>query len=102
MRKDRYREIVVADGIKIVVERSSGHPVEYAIMLLAYRDGAWRNVCTFDNAHDPEEHHEHGYIGDDKEPPDVTYGPVNEAMDRALLKLRESWADIVGIWEITR
>lgn len=43
----------------MVVERSSTHPVEYAITLIVQRDGAWHAVRVFDNAHDPDEHHEH-------------------------------------------
>lgn len=58
----------------MVVERSSTHPVEYAIVLLAFRGGVWQTVRTFDNAHDPTEHHEHRYIGSEKQPPTVRMG----------------------------
>jgi hypothetical protein len=86
----------------MVIERSSTHPVEYAIVLLVLRDGAWRTVRTFDNAHDPTEHHEHRYIGIEKQPPTVTHGPVNEAMHAVEVKLLEGWSDIVSEWESTR
>jgi hypothetical protein len=82
--------------------RSSTHPVEYVIVLLVRREGRWHTVRTFDNAHAPEEHHEHRYVGADKQPPTVTYGPVNEAMHGAILTLERSWPDIVGSWESTR
>jgi hypothetical protein len=78
------------------------HPVEYAIVLLALRDGCWHTVRTFDNSHHPEEHHTHEYLGAEKQPPTVTYGPVNQAMHSAILALRRSWPDIVASWERTR
>jgi hypothetical protein len=85
-----------------VIERTSAHPVEYAIVLLVLRDDRWHTVCTFDNAHDPSEHHEHCYIGSEKQPPAVTHGSVNEAMRAAELKLLGGWRDIVYEWERTR
>jgi hypothetical protein len=56
-------------------------------------------VRTFDNAHDPSEHHEHAYVGLEKQSPIVTYGPVNDAMYAAELKLLSDWRDIVHAWE---
>jgi hypothetical protein len=53
-------------------------------------------VRTFDNAHPPEEHHEHPYVGSEK------HGPVNEAMRAAEIKLLVGWGDIVYEWERTR
>jgi hypothetical protein len=89
----------LAFDVQLVVERSSEHPIEYAIVLLALRDGRWRTVRTFDNAHDPSEHHEHAYIGLEKQSPTVTCGPVNDAMHAAELKLLREWRDIVHGWE---
>jgi hypothetical protein len=63
MPKDRIRRYRLAPDVRVVIQRSSAHPVEYAIMLLVERDGEWHTVRTFDNAHDPTEHHEHRYIG---------------------------------------
>lgn len=88
--------------MQVVIERSSIHPVEYAIVLLALREGMWHTVRTFDNAHDPEEHHEHRYVGAEKQPPIVTHGPVNEAIHAAEVKLLGDWGDIVCEWERTR
>src|ERR1700756_4463362 len=102
MPKDRSRRRRVAEGVRMVVERSSAHPVRYAIMLVVERDGVWRTVCTFDNAHAPEEHHEHRYVGDEKQEPVVTHGPVNDAMHTAEVKLLADWFDIVSEWESTR
>ncbi len=71
-------------------------------MLLVERDGIWHTVRTFDNAHSPDEHHEHRYIGSNKQDPIVTHGPVNEAMHAAEVRLQEGWSDIVRSWESTR
>jgi hypothetical protein len=101
MGKDRIRRRRLAENVRVVVERSSTHPVEYAIMLLVERNGVWRTVRTFDNAHGINEHHEHRYVGDEKQEPTVTHGPVNEAMHAAEIKLVDGWSDIVSEWEAT-
>jgi hypothetical protein len=59
-------------------------------------------VRTFDNAHASDEHHEHRYVGSEKQPPIVTHGPPNEAMHAAEIKLLQGWSDIVHSWESTR
>ncbi len=92
----------MVSDVQLVVERSSDHPVEYAIMLLVLRDGRWSTVRTFDNAHDPSEHHEHAYIGLEKQSPTVAHGPVNDAMHAAERKLLSDWRDIVHAWEHTQ
>lgn len=102
MPKDRLRELLLALDVLVVVQRSSVHPVEYAILLLVERDGKWHTVRTFDNAHAPEEHHEHRYVGSEKQDPIVRHGPVNEAMNAAEVKLIDGWSDIVRSWEKTR
>lgn len=63
MSKDRRRRIRLANDAFLVIERSSAHPVEYAMVLLVEQGGDWHTVRTFDNAHHPEEHHEHRYVG---------------------------------------
>jgi hypothetical protein len=100
--KDRTRRRELARDVQIIVERSSTHPVEYAIVLLVERGGAWHTVRTFDNAHATDEHHEHRYIGSDKQPPIVSHGAPNEAMRAAEIKLLTSWSDIVRSWESAR
>jgi hypothetical protein len=102
MPKDRTRERFVAPDVSIIIERSSEHPVQYAIILRVLRDGRWHAVRTFDNAHAPKEHHEHPYVGSEKQPPTVTHGPINEAMRAAEVKLMDRWGDIVYEWERTR
>lgn len=102
MPKDRRRRVRFANDVVMVIERSSAHPVEYAIVLLVERDGRWQTVRTFDNAHSQQEHHEHRYIGAEKQPPTITHGSVNEAMHAAETKLTDTWRDIVRSWERTR
>ena len=102
MPKDRQRELFITPDVLVVLQRSSAHPVEYAIVLLVERDGKWHTVRTFDNAHAPEEHHEHRYIGSEKQEPIVMRGPVNDAMHAVEVKLRGAWSDIVRSWEHTR
>lgn len=102
MPKDRIRRRRLAPGVLMVIERSSAHPVEYAVVLLVERDGKWHTVRTFDNAHALEEHHEHRYIGAEKQAPIITNGPVNNAMHAVEIKLLGNWGDIVHSWEKTR
>jgi hypothetical protein len=92
----------MARDVRIVVERSSTHPVEYAIVLLVERNGVWHTVRTFDNAHTPDEHHEHHYVGSEKQPPIVSRGSPNEAMYAAEIKLLAGWSDIVRSWDSSR
>jgi hypothetical protein len=101
MPKDCRRRRRLARDVRIVVERTSSHPVEYAIVLVVRRGGRWHTVRTFDNAHDRQEHHEHHYVGSEKQPPTIMHGPVNEAMHAAELKLLDGWRDIVEKWEHT-
>jgi hypothetical protein len=101
--KDRYYErIIVPRQVKIVVERSSSHPVEYAIVLLVFRETKWHTVRTFDNAHDLGEHHEHRYCGNEKQPPMIRKCDTNAAMADAIRSLLKSWSAIVDSWERTR
>ena len=86
MTKDRTRRRELARDVQIIVER----------------DGAWQTVRTFDNAHAIDEHHEHRYMGSDKQAPIVSYGPPNDAMHAAEIKLLTSWSDIVRSWESAR
>jgi hypothetical protein len=102
MPKDRIRELFLAPDVVIVLQRSSTHPVEYAIVLLVERDGVRHTVRTFDNAHAPEEHHEHRYMGAEKQAPIVTHGSINDAMHAVEIKLSRGWSDIVRSWENTR
>ena len=71
-------------------------------MLIVLRDGSWHTVRTFDNAHGAEEHHEHRYIGTEKQAPIVTSGSVNDVMSAAIDKLLNGWDKMVESWETTR
>ena len=102
MSKDRIRRYRLAPDVLVVIQRSSAHPVEYAIVLLVERAGKWHTVRIFDNAHDSTEHHEHRYLGSEKQQPIVTHGSVNDAIHAAEVKLRGSWSDIVRGWDNTR
>lgn len=100
--KDRERQIDLSDGLsRIVLRRSSTHPVEYAITLITRHDGRDYAVRTFDNAHDVEEHHEHRYVGMDKQPPSIVRGSVNDAMKRAEAALLSHWRAYVDEWRQT-
>jgi hypothetical protein len=100
--KDRQRELLLDDGkSRIVIRRSSSHPVEYAIVLVHEYDGADRTVRSYDNAHAVDEHHEHRYIRTEKQPPTITDGTVNDAMASALRRLRQHWRAYVDEWKGT-
>jgi hypothetical protein len=94
--------LLLAPDVLVVIRRSSAHPIDYAIVLLVERNGTWHTVRTFDNAHAPKEHHEHRYVGSEKQAPVVTQGPVSEAMRAAEVKLLGGWGDIVRSWENAR
>lgn len=102
MGKDRERELFLASDAKVVVCRSSDRPIEYAIMLVVLRDGHWHTVRTFDNAHLPDEHHEHRYAADKKLDAVKTNGPINEAMATAEQSILDGWKQMVDEWEKTR
>ena len=99
--RDRLRVESLDDTNHIVITRSSTHPVSYAITLVTTWRGRDYAVRTFDNAHTADEHHEHRYIGPDKQPPTVESGPVNEAMVRALDRIQRNWRAYVEEWKRT-
>src|ERR1035441_2398730 len=49
-----------------------------------------------------EEHHEHRYVGAEKQAPIVTRGSINDAIHAVEIKLRGGWFDSVCSWENTR
>lgn len=87
---------------KLIVCRSSQHPIRYAILLTALLDGKWQTIRTFANAHEVEEHHEHRYAGDEKQAPVTTTGPVNEAMAMAEAAILANWPSMVDDWKQTQ
>lgn len=100
--KDRRRTLVLDADVEIVVDRSSAYPIEYSIVLVARRGGNWHTVRLFDNSHAPNEHHEHAYVGSEKQPPGIRRCTAEAAISEALLRLRIEWADIVARWDETR
>jgi hypothetical protein len=97
--KDRHRVIDLDGRTRIIIRRSSVHPVEYAFTLVRDYGDDTHAVAVFDNAHGPDEHHEHQYIRADKQPPIVTWGNVNRAMHTAISKITSEWRSLVREWE---
>jgi len=93
--------IVITPDVRIVHSRSSARPIEYAVTLRVHRGDRYRTIHLFDNAHDESEHHEHRYIGFEKQqPPSAVWrGPWRAAMATAVVKLKVEWADILDDWE---
>lgn len=99
---DRERAWKLADDVRVHYQRTSAHPIEYAITLRVLRDARWRTIRLFDNAHAVDEHHEHRYVDSSKQAPAVRVGDVNTAMATALETLFTTWRHIVNDWEHTR
>jgi hypothetical protein len=84
--------------VRVLVERE-GHPLQrYAVMLQLLRDGLWKTIRLFDNAHG---HHDmHRYVGDEKQIAERFHqGTAREALPAAILHLKEHWQSIVEGWE---
>ncbi|NLT05422.1 MAG: hypothetical protein GXY03_03835 [Solirubrobacterales bacterium] len=99
--KDRAWIVELDQDSYILFSRSSTHPIIYAITLVTTRRGRAHAVRTYDNAHRADEHHVHRYIGQRKQPPTMTHGPVNEAMARADRDIRGNWRSYIRQWEET-
>jgi hypothetical protein len=99
--KDRQWVINLDERTRIVVRRSSAHPFEYAVVLVRDHQGSEYAVVALDNAHNASEHHEHRYIGTEKQPPAIMSGRVNDVMHRAISRLRRDWRALVAEWEET-
>lgn len=79
---------------------SSGRPIHrYAVILLAYRDGGWREVRVFDNH--LGEHHQHRYTraGGKADAELFHPGPTNQAIAAAIDHLKTGWAAIILSWD---
>jgi hypothetical protein len=99
--KDRSWARPLDSRTRILVTRSSVHPVTYAITLVTEHDGQEQAVRTYDNAHAVDEHHVHGYIGAQKQQPTVMIGDVNQAMSDAMADLMANWHRYVEDWKLT-
>lgn len=102
MRDQRQWRIELARDVAIVARRSAGRDFGYSVVLVARRGHHWETVRVFDNAHGVREHHEHRYLGAERQAPIVSYGPEHLAMAEAIATLGRSWADIVGEWDRSR
>jgi hypothetical protein len=99
--KDRNWDRPLDSRTRILVTRSSTYPITYAITLVTEHAGREHAVRTYDNAHAVDEHHAHRYIGDQKQPPTVTTGDVNDAMADAMKDLMNNWRRYVEDWKGT-
>jgi hypothetical protein len=98
------REIFIdlSVGLRIRYRRSQPPPpITYAITLELSEDGDWTTIRLWDNADDPDEHHEHVYRrASGKQPPTVLrHGSANEAMAAAIREAKLKATDIVQRWE---
>lgn len=93
--KDREWEQILSPDVRIVVRQSSAYPYEYAVSL-RYRG---QTIRLFDNSHGVDEHHEHRYIGDQKQPPTISRGSVDRAIAAAIARLVANWQGYVAEWK---
>jgi len=90
----------LAEGVALRFSRS-GRPIErYAVILLIYVDGVWREVRLFDNHMGA--HHMHRYTPNQgkQEPETFHPGPINVAMAAAIEHLKAHWEAIIQPWQI--
>jgi hypothetical protein len=93
--------IDIEPGVRIRYRRSEPPPpLRYAIVLEALITGQWTAVRLWDNAHQADEHHEHGYTRESGKqlPATVVFGTVNEAMAAAIRKARTDWRMFIEQW----
>lgn len=99
---DWPREIFVdlTSSMRIRYGRSERPPIRYAISLETYVESEWTTLRLWDNAHDPDEHHEHGYTrSSGKEDPVVhPFRTCNEAMAAAIARAGNEWQAILAAW----
>jgi hypothetical protein len=76
-------------------------PIFYAVTIELLEDARWVTIRLWDNAHDPDEHHEHHYRrGEGKQPPIILGdGPVNAAMAVAIRRARRGAEAHVRQWQ---
>lgn len=96
------REVFVdiTPDVRIRYGRSELLPIRYAISLEAFLDSKWTTIRLWDNAHDPNEHHEHEYTRS-KGKGDPTIHPlrsINEAMATAMTRAGQEWQAILDSW----
>lgn len=75
-----------------------GAVVSYAVVLLAFHEGAWHTVRVYDNAHDRNEMHRHTFRGG-KERAEVFHaGEFGEAMRSAREEVLGEYGTMVEAW----
>jgi hypothetical protein len=74
--------------------------IAYAVTLEVLEDARWTTIRLWDNAHDPEEHHEHPYRrAEGKQPPIILgHAPANLAMAVAIRQARADAEELVRQW----
>jgi len=99
---DWPREVFVdiEPDIRIRYGRSERPPIRYAIVLETHVDGDWTAIHLWDNAHRPDEHHEHEYTrSEGKRDPHVhVFDSVNHAMAAAMTRAAQDWKTILDNW----
>jgi hypothetical protein len=98
----RTWRLELREDVAIIAKRSAGSSFTYSIVLVVRRDNVWQAIRTFDNAHEVNEHHDHRYVGSERQQPIISYGPETIAMGSTMVTLREQWADIVNEWDKSR
>ncbi|HEX4306450.1 MAG TPA: hypothetical protein VHZ54_10455 [Solirubrobacterales bacterium] len=98
------REIFIdlTTDLRIRYRRSAPPPpVSYAITLEVLEDGRWETIRLWDNAHDPDEHHEHVYRRADGKQPAVLipHATVNAAMADAIGSARRRGREHMRQWK---
>jgi hypothetical protein len=92
--------IDINPDVRIRYRRSEQIPIRYAIVLEARVDGDWTALRLWDNAHYPEEHHEHEYTrsGGKCHPVVRRFMSINEAMADAMKRAGQDWPAILETW----
>jgi hypothetical protein len=99
---DREIFIDLGSELRIRYRRSNPpSPVSYAITLEVLEESGWQAIRLWDNAHAPEEHHEHPYRRTEgKQPPVLRPHPtVNAAMADAITRARRHAEQHVRQWK---
>jgi hypothetical protein len=99
---DWPREVFIAINptVRVRYGRSEQPPLRYAIVLETLVGEEWTAIRLWDNAHFPDEHHEHEYTrsGGKQDPIVRTFTSINEAMADATRRASEGWPQMIERW----
>lgn len=98
MPYERTIEIRIGEGVRVLFSYS-GRPISrYAVVLVAFEDGAWQTIRVFDNH--LGSHHMHRYTRKGGKQPEAPFhsGPTNEAIPAAIDHLKAHWEAIIESW----